>query len=205
MSSPLHSRANTPLPSPSLLRSAAMSSSNLRPNTPSHSPLLRSISAGASRSPSKAPLTRETVEATSIASTLLAAATPALRICLNFAYAIQYSLTLTLSFLLSNGFYASKHFIIHAKYTTIFLALRGYYLAQLIATAAYYITKEACLRGWRTSVVVLKEAYRRSEPARQRLFFEFMLLLFHPAPMVMLIFWPGWILVGAGYVWWTYC
>ena len=205
MSSPLHSRVNTPLPSPSLQHMRASSLSHLRPGPPSHSPLLRSISAGASRSSSKAPFTKETVDAASVASTLFAVAAPALRICLNFAYAIQYGLTLILSFLLSNGFLATKHFLTHSKYTLIFLGLRGYYLSQLIATAAYYITKEAAVRSWRTSIAVTKEAYRRSEPARQRLFFEFMLLLFHPAPMIMLIFWPGWILVGAGYVWWTYC
>ena len=203
--SSLHSRVNSPLPSPSIQHSRAASLSHLRPSTPSHSPLLRSISAGALRSPSKAPLTKETLETTSVANTFFSVATPALRICLNFAYVIQYGLTLSLSFLLSNGFLATKHFLTHSKYTLIFLGLRGYYLSQLIATSAYYITKEACIRGWRTSVAVTKEAYRRTEPARQRLFFEFMLLLFHPAPMIMLIFWPGWVVVGGVYVWWVYC
>ena len=203
MSSPLHSRVNSPLPSPSLQHSRAASLSHLRPSTPSHSPLLRSVSAGASKS--KAALTKETVEATTMTSTLFAVVTPALRICLTFAYAVQYGLTLAISFLLSNGLLASRQFLIHGKYTTIFLALRSYYLAQLIAISAYYIAKKATIKGWRTGVVVMKEAYRRSEPARQRLFFEFMLLLFHPAPMIMLIFWPGWVVVGGVYVWWTYC
>lgn len=195
MSSPMlnsHKPLNplSPLASPSPLRAQAPS------------PLLRSISASASKSslPSK-----DVAEAQSFATTLLSITTPALRIVYDFTVSIQYALTIVLSFLLANGLLAANHFLINLKYTLIFLGLRTYYLSQLIATAAYYITKEACIRGAKTSVVVTKEAYRRSEPARQRIFFEFMLLLFHPAPMIMLIFWPGWVIVGAVYVWWAYC
>ena len=38
---------------------------------------------------------------------------------------------------------------------------------------------------------------QRYEKMRDAVFYEFMLLLFQPAPLLLIVMWPGWVLVGA--------
>lgn len=38
---------------------------------------------------------------------------------------------------------------------------------------------------------------QRWEKLRDAVFYEFMLLLFQPSPLLLVVMWPGWLLVGA--------
>lgn len=50
----------------------------------------------------------------------------------------------------------------------------------------------------RTTMHIITEVYTRSEPARQKLFFEFMVFILNPGlghGLCVILFWPGWLVL----------
>jgi hypothetical protein len=63
----------------------------------------------------------------------------------------------------------------------------------------------ATAMGWGSGSGAVRRAWKRTERARARVFFEFMVWLLHPSPLVLFIFWPGWIFVFMGMGYYYYC
>jgi hypothetical protein len=50
-------------------------------------------------------------------------------------------------------------------------------------------------------LTLLQRAWRRTEKFRDRCFYDFVVLLVNPYVVALVLFWPGWIVVGV--VWWA--
>ncbi|KAL7276979.1 hypothetical protein RUND412_000016 [Rhizina undulata] len=48
-----------------------------------------------------------------------------------------------------------------------------------------------------------KTAWKRWERVKDKVFYETLLLLLQPNPFILVLMWPGWIFVGAWWLWWT--
>jgi len=168
-----------------------------------------------------------TASPTDFKASLFSIITPALRICFDFAYSIQYLLTLTVSFLLSHGLYASKAiavnfyhasriFLVNLQHTLVFLSINIFYASEIIISKSLEILRLLAIKGTQhgntmlargmvTAAFAARNLWKRTEKARARIFFEFMVWILHPSPLIMLVFWPGWIFVFGGYVYLYYC
>lgn len=69
---------------------------------------------------------------------------------------------------------------------------------MLMKSNRFILTQHLLLRTIRTSTTLLYHAYKRSEPIRQKLFFEFMVFILNPGlghALCVFLFWPGWMLL----------
>lgn len=198
-------------------------SKNLLQKAPISSPLKRSASTMSVLQPSHS----TTASPAAWKTSLLSIVTPALCICFDLAYSIQYLLTAIVSFLLAHGLYAAKvlavnsyHasriFLINAWRTLAFLAVKLFYASEIIIINAFMVSKVVTTKTAQNSSALLahgmvaasfavKNIWKRTEKARARIFFEFMVWLLHPSPVVLLIFWPGWIFVIMGVCYYNSC
>ncbi|KAG9233097.1 hypothetical protein BJ875DRAFT_58687 [Amylocarpus encephaloides] len=96
--------------------------------------------------------------------------------------------------------------------TTLFLLLRVYILSHLILLHSYYTLAILAIQSYYASVVLLRQgwwlskggarwAWRGSGGLRKKLWFEFAtFVLGNGNGILLIVFWPGWIVVG-GVVW----
>ena len=160
-------------------------------------------------------------------TSFLSIVTPALRFCFDLAYTTQLFFTLALSFLLANGLYATKALavssyrasrilLINAWHTLIFVAINLFHASRIVgikavrflgiaATFAWSNVSALSGHGWVAASFAVKSGWKRTEKARKRMFFEFMVWILHPLPLVLFIFWPGWIFVFMGVGYYYYC
>ena len=124
---------------------------------------------------------------TSARQTIYDIITPAFNFTLSLAYTLQLYFTRLVSWLAVHGYYATKSFLTTAYLTLTFIVLRAYFFVVF------------CGQGL---VRAGREVYKRSEPARKRLFWEFMVWLLHPSPVLMVVMWPGWIVLVMAWVAW---
>jgi len=95
------------------------------------------------------------------------------------------------------------------------LFLRSYALttAALLLSHSYCFTKSFLFRSFSLSSHLLHQSrkiihtlYKRAEPIRQKLFFEFMVFILNPGlghGLIVLLFWPGWLVLWMGLcAWW---
>ncbi|KAH0547664.1 hypothetical protein FGG08_000153 [Glutinoglossum americanum] len=52
------------------------------------------------------------------------------------------------------------------------------------------------------ALALLHGAWRRTEKFRDRCFYDFIVLLVNPNAVALVLFWPGWIVVGVA--WWVF-
>lgn len=92
------------------------------------------------------------------------------------------------------------------------LFLRSYALTTLVVllSHSFSVTRGLMFRSLsittqllRTTKHLLLNLHKRTEPLRQKLFFEFMVFILNPGlghGLCVVIFWPGWLLVLAGWL-----
>lgn len=100
--------------------------------------------------------------------------------------------------------------------TALFLILRTSILSQILLKQSFYASQVLVLQTFLASRLVFSHSYailrkgcramwKRSEPFRDRCFFEFMVWILNPNALALLIFWPGWVLLGGVYGVWSLC
>lgn len=69
------------------------------------------------------------------------------------------------------------------------------YLLATVAGAIGYVFSTILIQPLRrlAATLLLRQRWQRLKDA---VFYEFMLLLFQPAPVMLVVMWPGWVLVG---------
>lgn len=119
---------------------------------------------------------------------------------------------------LSSSLYLATIFQRLLSTTTLFLFLRAYILSLILLRQSYHISQILLLQSYYASSILAKHgfwaskegarrAWKASEKLRNKLFFEFAVFILGGGNQVILIvFWPGWIVVGGG-VWgvWMVC
>ncbi|RDW69414.1 hypothetical protein BP6252_08434 [Coleophoma cylindrospora] len=93
--------------------------------------------------------------------------------------------------------------------TTLFLLLRTYFLSILLLQNSLYATQVLLIQavyagkfGARTGMDLASFGWKKAEPLRKKLFFEFMVFVLGAGgnSVILLVFWPGWLVIGAGMV-----
>ncbi|ELR09825.1 hypothetical protein GMDG_04308 [Pseudogymnoascus destructans 20631-21] len=131
-------------------------------------------------------------------TSFLSIITPALRFSFDLAYTTQLLFTIALSFLLAHGLYATKvlavnayHasriFLINAWHTLVFVAINLFFASRVVGIKTLQALGVATVfslrsgsavsgHGWVAASTALKMAWKKTERARARMFFEFMTL-----------------------------
>jgi len=125
-------------------------------------------------------------------STLLTIINPAVTHFFHLAAIFQHLLSTTLfvsMVLAANAWYASKILTRQLLFVTAFLSIYCYYALKLAAAK---------------TIMLAKMLWKRTEKARDRMFFEFMVWVLNPNAALLLIFWPGWIVFAALYIVWRF-
>jgi hypothetical protein len=101
--------------------------------------------------------------------------------------------------------------------TTVFVLFRAYllsglllhqsfYACELLLAQSYYATRLAAHQLLLASRRSLGLAWRATGTLRNKLFFEFMVFVLGGGNgIILVVFWPGWIVIGPGvfWVWWA--
>lgn len=124
-------------------------------------------------------------------SDVLAFVSPALTHSLYLAFIFQRLLSTTTIFVLFRAYLLSGLLLRQAFYATEILLAQSYYASSLVAQQFFLASKRSLSLAWRTT-----------DPLRQKLFFEFMVFVLGGGGngIILLVFWPGWLVVGPG-VW----
>lgn len=125
------------------------------------------------------------VKALSQRNQLISTVYPALVRSLKLALLFQRLLSTTTCFL-------CIRLSIFTLYTTKLLLLNALHASELLVFNLFLASKVV---AWRLASMI----WKRSEKARRKLLFEFMLWVMNPNAMALLIFWPGWIVLAGIY------
>lgn len=122
---------------------------------------------------------------------VLAFLTPALTHSLYLAYILQRLLSTTTVFVLFRASLLSGLLLRQSFYACEMLLARSRFAAGLVARQLLLSARQSLAVAWRASVCL-----------REKLFFEFMVFVLGTGGnnIILLVFWPGWIVVGLG-VW----
>lgn len=104
-----------------------------------------------------------------------------------------------------NAYHASRIFLINAWHTLVFVAINLFFASRVIGIKTLQALGVAMVHGWVVASTTVKRAWKRTERARARAFFDFMVWLLHPSPLILFVFWPGWIFVFMGMGYYYYC
>lgn len=126
-----------------------------------------------------------TVKTLSQSNHLISTLYPVLTGSLKFAVLFQRLLGTTTIFL-------CVRLSVFTLYTTKLLLLNALYASRLLGFNLLIAFK---LVAWGVASTV----WKRTEKARRKLFFEFMVWILNPNAVALLIFWPGWIVLGGIY------
>jgi hypothetical protein len=107
----------------------------------------------------------------------------------------------------------SAHILIRTSILTAHVLTHSLYISRLLAIYTLQISHLLASYGLSTCAIVLRKSliaskrgirnlWKRSEKFRDKCFFEFMVWILNPNALALLIFWPGWILLGLGWVIW---
>jgi hypothetical protein len=117
---------------------------------------------------------------------LLKLLSPALTHSLYLATNFQRLLGTTALFVMFRAYYLSTILLRQSFYATQLLLLQSYYASALLSKHVFSTTKQTLKAGWKVA-----------KPLREKLFFEFMVFVLGGGNgMLLVIFWPGWIVVG---------
>ncbi|KAH8678648.1 hypothetical protein BGZ60DRAFT_248025 [Tricladium varicosporioides] len=121
---------------------------------------------------------------------------------------LTFRLALLSYHLLWHSYYASTILLIQTYYASYYLALHSYYVSCFLALHSYYASCYLALQSYHASAVVAKRlcvagkfggkiAWKRSEHLRNKLWFEFVVFALGGGNgMLLLVFWPGWLVIG---------
>jgi hypothetical protein len=124
-------------------------------------------------------------------SDVLAFLSPALTHSLYLAFIFQRLLSTTTVFVLFRAYLLSGLLLRQSFYATEILLAQSYYASRLVAQQFFLASKRSLSLAW-----------RKTNPLRKKLFFEFMVFVLGGGGngIILLVFWPGWLVVGPG-VW----
>jgi hypothetical protein len=71
---------------------------------------------------------------------------------------------------------------------------------QIIFAKALFLTMYLV----RLAAALSSKAYKATETFRANVFWHFMVWILNPYAVWLFIFWPGWIIVGLIWLWWTW-
>jgi hypothetical protein len=60
---------------------------------------------------------------------------------------------------------------------------------------AMYISSMAALNLFLVLRHLIKTTWKRAEPIRKKIFFEFMVFILNPYAVMLFVFWPGWLII----------
>lgn len=97
--------------------------------------------------------------------------------------------------------------------TTVFVLFRAYLLSLLLLRQSFYASQILLVQSYfasgvvaqqikRTAIQTLTLSWRATTPLRKKLIFEFFVFVLGAGGnnIILLVFWPGWLVVGPG-VW----
>ena len=123
-------------------------------------------------------------------SNVLSFLPPALTQSLYLAVIFQRLLSTTTVFVLFRAYLLSGLLLRQSFFACEILLVQSYYASALVAHQLFLATKQSLRLGWRAT-----------EPLRKKLLFEFMVFVLGSGNgIILLVFWPGWLVVGPG-VW----
>ena len=120
---------------------------------------------------------------------------PTLKHSLYFAAVFQRLLSTTTLFLFLRAYVSSLFVLRQTFYASQLVLIQSYYASALLARQVTPALKQVMRRGWNATAKL-----------RKKLFFEFMVFVLGGGNQVLLVvFWPGWIVVGGGAMglWWA--
>lgn len=99
---------------------------------------------------------------------------------------------------------ASRLLFLHSLYLSHILFINSLWASQLLLISSWYASRVLLIQSWYAGLVLRKSCvwgfwkwWKVIEPFRQKLFFEFMVfILAHGRHLVLVVFWPGWIVIG---------
>ncbi|KAH7354926.1 hypothetical protein BKA65DRAFT_475398 [Rhexocercosporidium sp. MPI-PUGE-AT-0058] len=126
--------------------------------------------------------------------------------------------TITISLLspaLTHSFYLASTFQRLLSTTTLFLFLRTYMLSLILLQNSLYVSQVLLLKASYTTLLLAKSSlamakemgrigWKASEGLRKKLWFEFMVFVLGGGNgLMLLVFWPGWIVLWCIYWAWV--
>jgi hypothetical protein len=112
---------------------------------------------------------------------------------------------------LTHSYYLATLFQRILSTTTIFLFFRAYILATILLRQSFYASQILFMQSYYASAVLAKQlfwtskvalqiSWKASEKLRNKLIFEFMVFVLGSGgnSLLLIVFWPGWIVVGGG-------
>lgn len=139
--------------------------------------------------------TSSTLLATTSSRNILNILSPALTHSLYLATVFQRLLSTTTVFLVFRAYYFSILLLRQSFYATQLLLLQSYYASSLLSKQLFSTTKQAMKAGWKAA-----------KPLREKLFFEFMVFVLGGGNgLLLVVFWPGWIVVAGAWGLWRAC
>jgi hypothetical protein len=126
-----------------------------------------------------------TVKTLSQSNHLISTLYPALTRSLKFALLFQRLLSTT-------SFFLCVRLSIFTLYTTRLLLLNALYASKLLILNLLIASR---VIAWGLASAI----WKRTEKARRKLFFEFILWILNPNAIALLVFWPGWIVMAGIY------
>jgi hypothetical protein len=121
-------------------------------------------------------------------ATILTVLSPALTHSLYFAAVFQRLLSTTTLFVIFRAYFLSLVVLRQSFYASQVLLLQSYYAAFLLSRQFFGAGKRILKMGW-----------QGTENIRRKLFFEFMVFLLGTGyGMLLVVLWPGWIVIGCG-------
>lgn len=135
-------------------------------------------------------------------SGVLTTLTPALYHSLHFARLVEQLLRTTAFFVMANAYYTSKICLVNFLFASRILTTNAFYASTIFIVNVMYALRLGTLTTWFLLRTTSRELYRRSEPVRAKIFFEFMVWILNPYAIALFVFWPGWIVVAV--LWMVY-
>jgi hypothetical protein len=112
---------------------------------------------------------------------------------------------------LTHSYYLAILFQRILSTTTIFLFFRAYILSTILLRQSFYASQILFMQSYYASAVLAKQlcwtskvalhiSRKESEKLRNKLIFEFMVFVLGSGgnSLLLIVFWPGWIVVGGG-------
>lgn len=129
-----------------------------------------------------------TLLASSSTTNILTILSPALTHSLYLAWVFQRLLSTTTLFVAFRAYFLSVMILRQSFYACQILLMQSYFAAGLLAKQLFLTSKQAMNLSWKAT-----------ERFRNKLFFEFMIFILGGGnPVFLVIFWPGWIVIGGG-------
>lgn len=117
-----------------------------------------------------------------------------------------FSNSLYLATILQRLLSTTTLFLLFRTYlVSLFLLQQSYYASQILLIRSLYASSILCKNAYWTSKQVMRALWRSTEGIRKKLFREFMIFILGGGnQLILVVFWPGWIVVG-GSAWGVWC